>query len=151
MSTFLNALGTDKFKVRATIDPDAYGTGTQNSDSIDMRDFESVMFILAVGDIAATGTVDMAIKSSDDNSTFDSTIKAITQLTAAGTDSDKQVIVNVRAEDLPEGDRYVRAEVTIGTAACDLGLIALAHNATPAGANTGHLSTVDEVLNSGPF
>ena len=124
---------------------------TYTSDEIDMADFKRVVFILSVGDLGSSATVDFEINggaSSNPGSLATLvTGKDATQLTQAGSDSDKQVIIEVSAEEAAaQGLQYLEAEVIVGTAACDLGLIVLgepAHYSDTAGLD---LATVAEVI-----
>jgi len=143
-----NMLGTEKFAVVATVDPDALTAAQHNSDGVDMKLFESLSVILSVGTLGASATVDMDVTSGSDNVTFGNTVKSITQLTQAGTDSDKQVVVNVRAEDLTEGDSFVRAEVTVAVATSDGAVVILGHNPRYAPASDNDLASVDEIVSS---
>ena len=143
-----NYLGSESAAIVATVDPDAQAAGASNSDGVDMSLFDNVSFILMAGALGSSATLDMNITSGSDNSTFGTTVKSITQLTQAGSDDDKQVVVNVSAQDLTEGDRYVRAEVTVATATSDTGLVAIGFNPKHAPASDNDLSTVDEILSS---
>ena len=141
----------ERLALIGTIDPDAYSADTYQSDEIDMADFKRVVFILSVGDLGSSATVDFEINggaSSNPGSLATLvTGKDATQLTQAGSDSDKQVIIEVSAEEAAaQGLQYLEAEVIVGTAACDLGLIVLgepAHYSDTAGLD---LATVAEVI-----
>lgn len=141
---------SERLAIVGTIDPDAYGTGAQNSDIIDMKFWRRVVFIVMAGDLGSSATLDFKVQSGDStlSDAADLTGKSITQLTQAGTDSDKQVIVEVTAEEVAEaGDRYIRGTMTIGTASSDCGVIVLgepAHYTKDVTAND--LSTVDEIV-----
>lgn len=143
-----NVMPSEAAAIVATIDPDAYTAAAYNSDGVDMSKFESLMVVGMAGDLGSSATLDFVVKSGSDNSTFGNTVKTFTQLTQAGSDSDKQVVCNVRAEDLVEGDRYVRVEMTVGTATSDAGAIILGFNPRYGPASDNDLSTVDEILNS---
>lgn len=140
----------ERMAVVATVDPDAYGTGEQNSDVIDMLYWRRVIFVVLAGTLGSSATLDVQIEGDTDSgmatALADITGKAITQLTEAGTDSDKQAIIEVTAEEVAaQGKRYIRAECTLGTATSDYGLIALgepAHGSIDVGAQD--LATVDE-------
>src|SRR5262245_6600870 len=86
---------------------------TTASASVDMSKFAEALFILQVGDIPTSGTVDGKLQS-DDNSGFSSASdisgKSMTQLGAS--DDNKQVIFNLKAEELAAGERYARLLVT---------------------------------------
>ncbi|MBT8046405.1 MAG: hypothetical protein KJN67_04490 [Pontiella sp.] len=138
--------------VVGTIDPDAYTAATTVSDYVDMGKFESVLFVIAVGTMASTATLDAVVKQATDSSGTGAknldTSKAITQLTEAGTDSDKQVLVEVRAEDLDLANDFdhVALSVTGATAASDYGVIALGFNPRVMPASDGDLASVDEIV-----
>lgn len=141
----------ERLALIGTIDPDAYSANTYTSDEINMADFKRVVFILSVGELGLLATVDFEINggaSSNPGSLATLvTGKDATQLTQAGSDSDKQVIIEVSAEEAAaQGLQYLEAEVIVGTAACDLGLIVLgepAHYSDTAGLD---LATVAEVI-----
>jgi hypothetical protein len=86
---------------------------TSASASIDMNKFAEALFILQVGDIPTSGTVDGKLQS-DDNPSFTSASdiagKSMTQFGAS--DDNKQVIFNLKAEELAAGERYARLLVT---------------------------------------
>lgn len=143
-----NTKAFENFAVVATIDPDAYGTGEQLSDAVDMRNQESIVGIVLLGEITATGTIDAKfVSSATSGGTYtDVTGKAATQLTAAGTDSDKQVLINLRAEQLAEGHRFVKLSVTAGTAGADYAAAVLGFNVRYGPDATSDLASVDELV-----
>lgn len=144
----MNSLPSERAAVVATIDPDALTAATHNSDGVDMSLYESAMVILSAGALGTSATMTLVVKSGSDNSTFGNTLVTATALTDAGSDSDKQVVVNIRASDLPEGDRYIRAEVTVATATSDGGLVILGFDPHYGPASDNDLATVDEILTS---
>ena len=120
----------ERLALIGTIDPDAYSADTYTSDEINMQDYSRVLFILTAGDLGSSATVDFEINggaSSNPGSLATLvTGKDATQLTQAGGDSNKQVIIEVSAEEAAaQGLQYIEAEVIVGTAACDLGLVVL--------------------------
>jgi len=138
---------SERLAVVATIDPDAYGTGAQSSDSIDMCYFDRVVFIVMAGDLGNNGTLDFKVQESANGSSWsDLSGKSVTQLTQAGTDSDKQAIVEVRADELSAGYRYLRGVMTVGTAASDAAVIAIAGDLRYSPASSYDLSSVDEIV-----
>lgn len=133
-----------------TIDPDAYGTGAQVTDVIDMLYWREVMFIVSVGDLGSSATADFAVASSansDMSSSASLSGKAITQLTQAGSDSDKQAIVRVTSEEVgAAGHRYIRGTLTIGTAASDAAVIVVGTASRYAPVDAIDLASVDEIV-----
>lgn len=145
----MNALLSEKIAVVATIDPDAYTTGVQSSDYVDMADFEKVMFIVQVGTLGSLATVDFKLQEAKDTSATglqDISGKSITQMTAAGTDSDKQAIVEISAPELSEGYRYVKGVMTIGVAASDASMVAVAGDPKYSPVAAFDLASVDEIV-----
>jgi hypothetical protein len=131
------------------IDPDAYTAATYLTGAIDMSKYEQVMFIVMVGTMASTSTVDFSVTESDaSGGTYAamSPAKAITQLTEAGTDSDKQVVVVVRADDLTDGKRYIKGSMVVGTAASDSGVVAIGLFPRYTPSTDIDLTTVDEIV-----
>ncbi len=85
------------------IDPDAYTTGTQGGDVIDMSKHARVMFIVMAGDLGSSAKIDFKVNGSAAAAMTAPALitgKQITQLTQAGTDSNKQAIVEVTAEEV---------------------------------------------------
>ena len=141
---------SENLAVVATIDPDAYAAAAYNSDIIDMKLHRRVLFIVQAGELGASATLDFKVQegaASDLSDAADLTGKAITQLTKAGTDDDKQALVEVTAEEVAAaGGRYIRGVMTVGTAASDCGLLALAAFSRYGDAAANDLSTVDEIV-----
>jgi len=134
--------------VVATIDPDAYTAATYTTDGVDMDVFPQCIFIVMVGDMETGSTVDFSITRSTDNSTFVamSPAKAITQLTAAGTDDDKQVVIHVDAAELGDGYRYCQGSLVIADAASDAAVVAIADHSRYKPATDYDLASVDEIV-----
>jgi len=134
--------------VVATIDPDAYTAATYTTDGVDMDVFPQCIFIVMVGDMETGSTVDFSIRRSTDNSTFVamSPAKAITQLTAAGTDDDKQVVVHVDAAELGDGYRYCLGSLVVADAASDAAVVAIADHSRYKPATDYDLASVDEIV-----
>ena len=146
----LTSLGSERWAVVATIDPDVTAAGTVLSDSIDMANFEKLMIIGMAGTLGVNATFDLkATQATTAAGTYkDVTGKAITQLTQAGTDeSDSQVIINLDPTDLDlDNDyRYIKASLTVGTATSDAGLVVLGL-AKSKPATTFDLASVAEVV-----
>lgn len=142
---------SERLAVVGTIDPDAYGTGAQNTDVIDMRYWRRVLFVVMAGELGSSATLDFAVNgdtASDGLFATAITGKAITQLTQAGTDADKQVLLEVTAEEVAaQGLRYIRGTATLGTATSDYGVAVLAEPAHGSlDVRTQDLATVDEIV-----
>ena len=141
---------TQDWALLGTVDPDAMTAGTDGTDIIDMKYWDEVAFVLQVGEMQATSTVDFLIQASaSSDMSSPATIRSATQLTAAGSDDDKQVILTVRGAELAaDGYRYVRGKITVGTAASDVAVVALGRG-TYKPASDFDIASVDEIKNSG--
>lgn len=141
---------SERLAVVATVDPDAYGTGAENTDAIDMLQHRRILFIILAGTIASTGKLDFAVygdTASGGSYATAITGKSITQLTQAGTDSDKQALVEVSAEEVQaQGLRYIRGVMTFTTAGGDAGVVAVAGDTRYQPANVFDLASVDEIV-----
>ncbi len=134
----------------ATIDPDAYSTGTQASDWIAMKDFKGgVDFLVLAGTLGSSAVLNCKVRQATaaaGTGAVDMSGKAITALTQAGTDSDKQAVIHVDPSDLSDGFTHVQALATLTVATSDYGLVALGFFPTYKPAADYDLSTVDEYV-----
>lgn len=147
----LNAKPSEMVAVVANIDPDAYAASTVTSGWVSLRDFGAVMAIIQAGTLGASATLDAKLEQATDTSgtsAKDITGKAITQLTQAGTDSDKQSLINCRADelDVENGFDCVRVSLTVGTATSDAGAVLLGVNPARGHASDFDATTVDEIV-----
>lgn len=149
MGSMPNIKPSDKATVAAVLNPVSQGAGTVTTGWVSMADFENLLAILQVGALGAAATVDAKLQQASDSSgtgAKDITGKAITQLTQAGTDSNKEVLINVRSEELDVNNSFthVRLSVTVATAASLISAILLGFDARYQPAT--HKATVDEVV-----
>ena len=148
----MNRLGSEKVAIGGVIDPDVTVASTVVSDYMDMGKFEQAMAIVMAGTLGASATLDAKLVQATDSSgtgSKDITGKAITQLTQAGTDSDKQAIINCRAEelDLDNSFDHVALSMTVAAATSDISGILLGLNARNNPASDNDLASVDEIVN----
>lgn len=135
-----------------TLDPVSQSAATVVSDWVDAGKFQKIMAILAVGAMGASGTIDAKLRQATDSSgtgAKDISNTTITQLTKAGSDDNKQVIINVDASelDVANGFNYVALSVTVATAASLLAAILLGFNPRYLPASDNDLASVDEIVN----
>lgn len=133
------------------IDPDAYGAGAVSTGWIAAKDFLSFMAVVTAGDLGSAATVDAKLEqatSAAGAGAKDITGKAITQLTKAGTDDNKQAFINLRQEELDvnNGFTHFRLTVTVGTATSDAGGFVIGLDPAYGPANERDLATVDEIV-----
>lgn len=149
--THANILPSHRAAIVGAIDPDAYAAGAVSSGWIKAADFHDYMAAVMVGAMAATSTVDAKLEQATDGSgtgVKDIAGKAITQLTAAGTDDDKQAIINLRQEelDINNGFTHFRLTMTVAVAASDAGALVLGMEPRYGPASDNDAASVDEIV-----
>lgn len=145
-------LGSELAGLVATIDPDAYTASTVVSDYVDMSLYPVLMAVVYAGDLGTSATLDAKLVQATDSSgtgAKDIADKAITQLTEAGTDSNKQAIINVREDelDIENGFGFVALSMTVAVATSDCGGAIYGFFPTYGFANDNDLASVDEIVN----
>lgn len=138
--------------VLAAINPVSQGVGTVTTGWIDMQNWFRAMAVIQVGALGASATVDAKIQqatSSGGAGAKDVAGTLITQLTKAGSDDNKQVVINLRPEDLDFNNayRFVRLSLTVATAASLVSALVLGLDARYGAANMSDATTVDEIVN----
>lgn len=114
--------GTENFSPAAVIDPDAYAVGTVVSAWVSMATWRRIVADVFAGTIGANGSVNAKLEQAQDaagTGAKDITGKAITALTAAGTDSDKQARINLREEELDNNNGFTHVRLSITVASTD--------------------------------
>ncbi len=157
-----NVLPSETVAVLATIDPDAYAHGAQNSDFLDLGLFDRVMGVLMLGDVPTTTSVNFKLQQATTAAgagVKDITGKAITQiLSSSPATSDKQAIINCRADelDIANSFRFVRAVATTADTnspadspvnTSDYGAVLLGFGARYEPASDSDLASVVEIVN----
>ena len=142
---------SDSMVVVGAIDPDANAAATYTTGWIDMATFQTIMAIVMAGTLGASATLDAKLEQATDGSgsgVKDITGAAITQLTKAGSDDDKQAIIQCWAEDLDlaNGFTHVRLSMTVGTATSDCGAVVLGLNPRYGPASDHDAASVDEIV-----
>lgn len=146
-----NLLPSHRAAVVGVIDPDANAAGALSTGWIAMKDFASIMAIVMAGDLGTSATLDAKIEQATDGSgtgAKDVSGKAITQLTQAGTDSNKQAVINCRADeiDIANGFTHARLTMTTATATSDSAAIVLGFDPAYGPASDSDAATVDEIV-----
>lgn len=144
-----NVRPSDRAVLAAVLDPVSQAAATVVSGWVSLSTYARVMAVLSVGVLGAGATVDAKLRQATDaagTGAKDITGKAITQLTKAGNDDNKQVIVNVKDTDLDvaNGFTHVALSITVATAACLIAAQLFGVDAKYAPA--ADVATVDEVV-----
>lgn len=137
--------------VVGAIDPDASAAGTYTTGWVSMATFSSLMAVVMAGTLGSSATLDAKLEQAQDGSgtgAKDIANSAITQLTQAGTDSDKQAVIQCFAEDLDlvNAFTHVRLSMTVGTATSDVAALLLGLDPRYGSADGSDAATVDEVV-----
>lgn len=141
---------SEEWALVGTIDPQSVAVGTADTDVIDMQQFDEVAFVLAAGALGASATLDFSVAASAGvGMTSPVTIRSAAQLTDAGTDDNKQIILGVRNNELSSrGLRYLRGTITVAVQACQAAVLVFGRS-FGAPASDYDLATVDSIKNTG--
>lgn len=148
----MNGKASEFLGLVGVIDPDVLTAATHTSGWIDASKYHRYLAVLSVGTMGSSATIDAKIEqatNSSGGSAKDVSNTSITQLTQAGTDSDKQVLINLDCAelDLANDFDHFRLSVTVGTASCDGGATVFGFLPRNGPANDNDASTVDEIVN----
>ncbi|TRZ66385.1 MAG: hypothetical protein D4R98_06190 [Comamonadaceae bacterium] len=119
---FPNSKATELLSVLATIDPSNQASGTATTGWISVANYHGFLAEVQTGALGTSATLDAKLQQALDSSgtgSKDITGKSITQLTQAASGSNRQVLINVKPEELDtvNGFGFVRLSVTVGVAA----------------------------------
>jgi hypothetical protein len=142
---------SEELAIVGTIDPDAYAANSYETDVIALENGRRVVFVVMAGDLGSSATLDFKVQgaTSSGGSYADISGASITQLTQAGSDSDKQVVLEISneyIENLGLGYTHIKGVMTVGTATSDCGAIALQGRLRYKPASDFDLSSVDEIV-----
>lgn len=146
----MNKLPSEVAAVVGVIDPDAYTASTYATGYIPLKNFRRFMAIVQVGTLGTAAVVNAKLIAYTDGSgtgPFDVPGAAITPLTQAGTDADKQAIINFDPAKLA-GTAYTHftLSVTNTVEAMDASAVVLGFDPLYAPASGSDLAAVDEIV-----
>ncbi len=137
---------SERAAVVSVIDPANLNNATTVGDAVDMSRFHEAIFILAMGAVDAAIDFKLTESATSGGTYTDITGKAITQETG-GDDDNLQWIINLKAEELSAGMRYVKPSVTIGNGTTNLGcVIGLGLRPRHAPGSDDDLASVDQIV-----
>lgn len=147
----MNTRASDRAAVVGVVDPDLNTAGAHSTGWIDASQFERFLVIVAAGALGTSATLDAKLEQATDSSgtaVKDISGKALTQMTDGGSDSDKQALINLNADelDLANDFTHFRATMTVATASSDSAVIVLGFDARNGPASDGDLASVDEIV-----
>jgi hypothetical protein len=152
-----NLVPSDRAALVGVIDPDAYAPGEQSTGWIDASKFDKFMAVVFAGDMGTATTIAAKIEQATDASAGgkkDVTGKAITNFTKAGTDDNKQAIINLSSDELDVngGFKFFRLTITFAdttsprSATSDGGGVVFGFDPRFAPASDNDATTVDEIV-----
>lgn len=148
----MNKLPSEAVAVVGVIDPDAYTANTYTSGYIPLKNFRRYMATILVGTMGTGATLNAKLIGYTDGSgggAADITGAAITALTQAGTDSDKQAVINLNTDALAgTALTHFRLSVTTAVEAVDFGAVIHGFDPLYASASLNDLTTVDEIVSA---
>lgn len=133
------------------INPAAATAATYNSGYIPLKLFRRYMAIIAAGTLGASGTLDaklVAYTNASGGGAYDIPGAVITQLTKAGSDDNKQAIIDFNTDVLAGSTKYthMRLVVTVGTATSPFSALVLGFDPLYEPASDNDLASVDEIV-----
>lgn len=148
MSGNPNLKPSDRVTLLGVIDPQS-ATTVQGTGWIDMSLYDGLLATLLVGALGSSATLDAKFQqatTSGGAGAKDIATRAATQLTKAGTDDNKQVLINLQAAnlDVANGFRFAKVTMTPATSTALICGIVQGFNARYQPGT--HLTTVDEVV-----
>lgn len=135
---------TQELAIVGLTPPQSLSPGTDTTiTNIDMSKYRRLLVVIEVGAFGASATVDAKLRESKTSGgTYqDISGASITQMAAAGGNN-KVATIEIRADQLDAGYRYVQLSLTVGTAATLVGAVALGGAAAHKPANGGNIAGV---------
>lgn len=126
-SSYTEKLG-QQLNLIGQLSPASVSASTVLTASIDMSKHRRCLFIIQTGVLGASATIDFSITQSATSGGSYVAISpalAITQLVKASNDNNIAMI-EIAAEQLTPGQRFIKGNLVVGTAASIVGVIALA-------------------------
>lgn len=117
--TMLNSRGTERAALVGVINPGSKAVGAYTTGYFPLKNFARFMAMIAVGTLGTAATVDAKMTVYTDNAgtnPLDLPGVAVTQLTKANTDDNKQAFLNVSVGHIPHGLPYTHGRLTLTVA-----------------------------------
>jgi len=142
----INTLAAADIAVVGTLDPVTVVNTEVFTDVVDMTKFGQVLGIALTGNMAAE-TIDFKAYTCASDGGSKVALKSATQLAAHASNNDgKQIVINVRAEDLTSGQRYIVFGIVTGNSSGGpAAIVALGTNARYQPATDSDLASVVEI------
>jgi hypothetical protein len=148
---FPNAKASEQLSILATLDPGNQAVGVATTGWVPLNTHHGLLALVQTGALATGATVDAKLQQAQDASgtgAKDVAGKAIAQLTQASNGANRQVLINLRPEELDvnNGFAFVRLVVTVAAAAANTSAQLLGVNPRLASAETANQAAVAQIV-----
>lgn len=149
--TMYNAVPSEIAAIIGVIDPDEYAAATLTTGWFKADKFDAYMGIISIGALGTAGTIQAsmlcATAAAGTNAKAVSAGKTSATLSDDPDFSDKQVVINLRASELPAGyDWIALTATTVGAAASDVSGVLLGFGPRGGGASRNDSANVVSIL-----
>jgi hypothetical protein len=129
------------------LDPVSQTPATVTGAAIDMNVHRKVLYIIDLGAITATATIDASITASATSGGSYVLVpgKAVVQVLAAGGNN-KVLKLEIASSEMPSGKEFIKLSIVVGTAATLLSYLALADSDRYEPANLYDLAAVTQTI-----
>jgi hypothetical protein len=146
-----NLPSSNRAGVIAAINPASHAAGDVSTAWISLADWFGIMAIIQAGALGASATLDAKFEQATSAAGAGAKAvsgKAITQLTKAGSDDNKQAIINLKPGDLDIANDFthVRLTLTVATAACQAAALIIGTDPRYGHSSASDAATVDEIV-----
>lgn len=140
---------TEQCAVLGALAPSSLATGAAGTNWVSVAKFEKYLAVVSTGVLGASATVDVKFQQAQDGTgtgAKDVPNKAITQIVKA-TGDNVQALLNLDAQELDAngGFSFIKAVVTVGTAASIAGVVLMGFDATYGPASDSNAASVAQV------
>ncbi len=142
-----NSTFSERVAVLAALDPQTLDNTNATSDYAGLAKYERVAFLISVGNIDTSTTVDAALYeavNSAGGSAQALTGKALTQLGASG--DNQQAVIEVSAAELSAGFTHVACRVTVTGSTATVSVVGLGIDGRLLPASDDNLASVVEIV-----
>lgn len=144
-----NILPSKRAPLVGVINPVSDDAGDSSTGWVSMADFDNIMAVIAAGAITSTGVLNAKLEQAQNSGgtgVKNITGKAITPLTQAGSDSNKQAIINCRSDELDMANGFTHVRLTITPSVAATVFVGLIFGFDARFQPADDLTSVDEVI-----
>lgn len=151
--TMLNSRGTERSALIGVITPGSKAVGVYTTSYFALKNFARLEAMIQSGTLGTAATLDAKFTAYTDaagSNPLDVPGAAITQMTKANTDDNKQSFINVAVGHIPHGLPYAfgRVTITVAGAASDAAVLVMGLDARYESAAVYNLASVKEIVSA---